>query len=151
MDQGASEFESLQGLYEDAFCVIGTMVFSLQQLVFSLTVLSDLKSKSSLIFLSFLLVAAAGENHSFAAESAALSNLMPLTITCVDSNQISDCQLALFHAEVLQRQAASLGEYACQSRLLGLGSELLMVSFKNGRDKSALAMLEDVKIFCKGL
>jgi len=108
-----------------------------------------LKNKSFLTFLIFLLFVGGGQINAFGFEMGALSKLDSLSIECLKNTQVSNCQQALLQAEVLQRQAASDGNYACQSRLLGLGADLLMISFKAGRSGSVLKMLEEVKVFCR--
>ncbi len=86
-----------------------------------------------------------------AGEHEALSELDSLSIKCLKTRDRSICRRALFHAEVLQHQAALHGNYACQSRLLGLEADLLMISFKNVRRESLMAMLQASKKFCKSL
>ena len=89
--------------------------------------------------------------NSFATEKDDFSGLASLTIECRNTVQVGTCRQALFLTEVLQRQAASKGNYACQSRLLGLGADLLMISFDAVPKTSVLAILREVKTFCRGI
>ena len=88
-----------------------------------------------------------------AAKKEGLSELISLTSECRHTIQISICRQALLQTEVLQRQAESNGNYACQSRLLGLGAELLMLSSGGSQEGALLSVpiLKEVKIFCRGL
>ena len=95
-----------------------------------------------------LLVAFVGRASNALAQKSDLADLEFSSNECIRTNKPSICHDALARSEVLQRQAAAQGNYACQSRLLGLGADLLMTSFKAVRDKSVLAMIEEVKYFC---
>ncbi len=86
--------------------------------------------------------------ESFALEKNILSELDSFSIQCIQTGELSPCQSALSLAELLQRHAASVGNYGCQSRLLGLGADLLMISFKTRTGIVALEMLEEVQKFC---
>ena len=87
----------------------------------------------------------------FAFEFVSLSRLEILTKRCIDSKKTHDCMSALSFAEVLQNQAASRGNFACQSRLLGLESDLIMISSQEVRDELVLKMLDEVYVFCDGI
>ena len=110
-----------------------------------------MKAKNFLLAITLLLLVERGQANSLAFEMDSLSELETLTKKCISSSLIQDCQHALSLAEVLQRQASSQGNYACQSRLLGLGADLLMVAFDAGRDKFVLPLFKEVQILCKGL
>ncbi len=99
----------------------------------------------------FFLVIGSERFKSHADENHALSPLESFSIECIQTSQSSACRKAVFHAEVLQRQAASAGSFSCQSRLLGLEADLIMSSFKTRRVESALAMLKEVKVLCREL
>ena len=88
-------------------------------------------------------------SSSLAGRKYALAELTSLTLECRNTSQMSICRQALFRAEVLQHQAGSNGNYACQSRLLGLGTELLMISFDPTQDVFLSPTLKEVKMFCK--
>ncbi len=68
---------------------------------------------------------------------------------CIETSQALACQKALVYTEALQREAALNGNYACQTRLLGLGSDLLMISLQSEHSRSALRMFEEVKLHCQ--
>ena len=85
-------------------------------------------------------------SDSLAAKKDGLSDLTSLTVECTNTGQISICRRALFRTEVLQRQAGSNGNYACQSRLLGLGAELLIISFDSKQEVFLPPMLKEVMI-----
>ena len=107
-----------------------------------------LKTKISLAYMALLIVLGGGHLDSVAVELDAISKLGALSTECFSDSQLSACQRALSLAEVLQRKASFKGNYACQSRLLGLGADLLMISFNEGRGGSAFEMLEEVHMFC---
>ena len=86
-----------------------------------------------------------------AAENNAILKLDALTLQCIRTSSSSTCQKALTYAEVLQRNAAAQGNYGCQTRLLGLQADLLMIGFKTVRTRSALLMLKEAKSLCKRL
>ena len=83
------------------------------------------------------------------AEILAFSNLEAFSNECIRTRDELTCKRALVQSEVLQRQAAAKGNYACQSRLLGLGSDLLMISFNKGRDESVFSSLKEVELLCE--
>ena len=107
--------------------------------------------KKNLWLLSIMLNFALGGGLSTAsyAEILAFSNLEAFSNECIRTRDELTCKRALAQSEVLQRQAAAKGNYACQSRLLGLGSDLLMISFNKGRDESVLSSLKEVELLCK--
>ena len=89
--------------------------------------------------------------NAFAFEADSLLKLDSLSIECLQTRSVTTCRKALINAEVLQREAASRGDYPCQSRLLGLEADLLMLSFDDGRDDSELTILKEIKLFCRNL
>ena len=109
--------------------------------------------KKNLWLLSIMLNFALGGGLSTAsyAEILAFSNLEAFSNECIRTRDELTCKRALAQSEVLQRQAAAKGNYACQSRLLGLGSDLIMIASETGRVRTVLARLEAVKHFCNGL
>jgi len=82
------------------------------------------------------------------AEKSAFADLELFSNECIRTSDPSVCKRALARSEVLQRQAAEQGNYACQSRLLGLGADLLMISFGTSRDESIRAIMKEMKNFC---
>ena len=111
----------------------------------------SLKTKTFLVSMAILIVVVGGQLDSVAVEVDAISKLGALSTQCFSESQLSACQRALTLAEVLQRKAAFKGSYACQSRLLGLGADLLMISFDEGRGGSSFEMLEKVQMLCSDL
>jgi len=101
------------------------------------------------VMLLFLFEISSHNALTFAMES--LSELEILTKRCIETKGTRECRVALSFAEVLQNQAASNGNFACQSRLLGLESDLIRLSFQAGRDGLGLKMLEEVNMFCNGI
>ena len=110
-----------------------------------------MKNKNALIAITLFCLLGGGWANSLAFETDALSDLESLSAECMNTSQVAVCRRALMRAEVLQRQAASIGNYACQSYLLGLEADLLMVSFQEDRNGSLFAMLKQVKMRCSDL
>ena len=54
----------------------------------------------------------------------------------------------LSHLENLQEAASSRGDYACQTRLLGLQTNVIMMMNKSLRAHSLSRMLKEVEEFC---
>ena len=111
----------------------------------------NLKNKRFLICTMILLTFLESPYSAVATEKNAFKEMHSLSTDCIHTSQASACRGAKILAEVLQRQAASIGNHGCQSRLLGLGADLLMIDFKSGRGGAALNMLKEVKMFCVGL
>ncbi len=81
-------------------------------------------------------------------QNVVLSELEALSRECFRTSERGVCKRALEYTEILQRRAAAKGQYACQTRLLGLGSNLLMFSFEEGERGQAFSMLKEVEPFC---
>ena len=109
-----------------------------------------LENKKLFIVISLFLIMEGSLSGALASQQNPLSELIALTIECRETSQISICRRALFRTEVLQRQAASKANYSCHSRLLGLGAELLMISFGTEKDVQTSEMLKEVNMFCGG-
>lgn len=72
-----------------------------------------------------------------------------LTNNCIKSRLLRDCRLALTKSEAFQLYAVSKGRYDCQTRLIGLQSDLtMMILNPSTKKQSALVMLEDLKNSC---
>ena len=97
-----------------------------------------------MVFFSFV-----GRVSSGLPQKSSLEELELFFNKCIRTTNPSICKIALQRSEVLQRQAAAKGNYACQSRLLGLGSDLLMISFNKGRDESVFSSLKEVELLCE--
>ena len=110
-----------------------------------------MKVKSFLLVMMLLAFCELDKPNSLASQMKSLSELETLTKKCIVTKKFRECRVALSFAEVLQNQAASRGDFACQSRLLGLESDLIRIPFQSVRDQLVLEMLEVVKIFCVGM
>ena len=110
-----------------------------------------LTSKIPLISMLLLVLTGGSGSNALSRETEALPKLTSLSTACLETSRVSTCRRALSRSEVLQRQAAASGNYACQSHLLGLGADLLMASFNEGRDVSIKIMLKEVQIRCRDL
>jgi len=110
-----------------------------------------LKVNSCLFALTSACIAGLWQPTCFSFEQDNLFEVSSFSLECLETGEISACQRAIHRSELLQREAASNGEYGCQSRLLGLGADLLMISFGEKRSDFALEMLEQVKMFCGDL
>ena len=108
-------------------------------------------NKGYLIFFLFFSIAGINQLNSFSSEINALGELDALTTRCIKTSLHSTCRRALVLAEVLQRNAAAQGYFSCQTRLLGLGADLLMISFDGNPKEFNLAMLKEVQTFCDNL
>ena len=93
-----------------------------------------------------------GLSLEFAArQNSDLVELSGLTTNCFERSKLQICRDALALAEFLQLYAGSKKKFACQTRLLGLGSELIMRTQNSFQNGAKLTMLDEVKEFCKDL
>ncbi len=109
-----------------------------------------MKAKSCFLAITLLALVAGGSLIASAFERDSLVDLEKLTKKCIGIKKPNECRAALSFAEVLQLQAASRGNYACQSRLLGLEADLILIPLKAVRDQIVLKMLKEVEMFCDG-
>ena len=84
------------------------------------------------------------------ASAASLRSVNPLALDCFRFERIASCQQALIRAEQLQRSASARDRYPCQTMLLGLQSDLVMVQLRSGRGKDAVNFLTAVNAQCQG-
>ena len=84
------------------------------------------------------------------ASAASLTSVNPVALDCFRLERIASCQQALLRAEQLQRSASARDLYPCQTMLLGLQSDLLMVQLRAGRGKDAVNFLTAVNVQCQG-
>ncbi len=71
---------------------------------------------------------------------------------CIRSRRINICKLALERVELYQEFAGLHSHYPCQTRLLGVQSDLIMVTLHaSSKKSSAFKMLEAAKKACKKL
>ena len=85
-----------------------------------------------------------------AASAASLSSVNPVALDCFRFERIASCQQALIRSEQLQRSASARNRYPCQTMLLGLQSDLVMVQLRAGRGKDAVKFLTAVNVQCQG-
>ena len=86
--------------------------------------------------------------NSLAFGNESLSELETLTKRCIHAKKSRECSFALSFAEVLQNQASSRGNFSCQSRLLGLESDLILISLQSVPNEHVLKILEEVNKYC---
>ena len=84
------------------------------------------------------------------ATAASLRSVNSVALDCFRFERIASCQQALIRAEQLQRSASARDRYPCQTMLLGLQSDLVMVQLRAGRGKDAVDFLTDVNVQCQG-
>ena len=84
------------------------------------------------------------------ASAASLRSVNPVALDCFRFERIDSCQEALNRAEQLQRSASARDRYPCQTMLLGLQSDLVMVQLRAGRGKDAVNFLTAVNVQCQG-
>ena len=61
------------------------------------------------------------------------------------------CQQALLRTETLQRRAGAQNRYPCQTLLLGLQAEVVMVQLAVARGEKAFETLRESEQLCSGL
>ena len=85
------------------------------------------------------------------ARAGSLATVTPSARACFVSEKPQVCSRALVQAEDLQRKASDLDRYPCQSLLLGLQAEVVMVQLGAGRGAKANETLVAVQRRCHGL
>lgn len=83
--------------------------------------------------------------------ASAMDGIRPELIACFTTEDASQCARALDLTERLQRRAASRERFPCQSLLLGLQAEVVMVQLSEGRSDRALRTLQESDRLCWGL
>tara|TARA_B100000700_G_C14939136_1_gene805873 strand:+ start:761 stop:1036 length:276 start_codon:yes stop_codon:yes gene_type:complete len=73
-----------------------------------------------------------------------------IVMECFDTTNKNICKKALIEVAAFQRYQESKGNYACQTRLLGLESDLIIVTYEPSHSKIALKLIDSTKIFCGG-
>ena len=107
-----------------------------------------MKVKSCLAVVLFLSILEIKNPNSLVFGNERLSELETLTKRCIHTKKSRECRIALSFAEVLQNRASSGGNFSCQSRLLGLESDLILISLQSVQDEHVFKMLEEVIKFC---
>ena len=70
---------------------------------------------------------------------------------CLQGRQPAACERALDRAEQLQRRAADLEAYPCQTLLLALQADVILQQLGQGRGERAVADLDAAVRGCSGL
>ena len=107
-------------------------------------------ASSQEIAISGVILLAVGSAFMGSASAASLRSVNPVALDCFRFERIDSCQQALIRAEQLQRSASARDRYPCQTMLLGLQSDLVMVQLRAGRGKDAVNFLTAVNAQCQG-
>ena len=83
--------------------------------------------------------------------AASLDEVRPLLLACFKSANASNCDRALVLTEAMQRRAADRQLYPCQTLLLGLQAEVVMVQLAEQRGQKAFETLRDSERLCADL
>ena len=83
--------------------------------------------------------------------AASLDGVRSLLLACFKSANASSCDRALVLTEAMQRRAADRQLYPCQTLLLGLQAEVVMVQLAEQRGQKAFETLRDSELLCAGL
>ena len=83
--------------------------------------------------------------------AASLEGVRPVLMACFQSANAASCDRALVLTEALQRRAADRQFYPCQSLLLGLQAEVVMVQLAEQRGQKAFETVGDSERLCAGL
>ncbi|WP_114994594.1 hypothetical protein [Synechococcus sp. UW179A] len=84
-------------------------------------------------------------------QATSLEVVQPLLIACFRSANASSCDRALVLMEAMQRRAAEREMYPCQTLLLGLQAEVLMVQLAEHRGQKAFETLRESERLCSSL
>ena len=83
--------------------------------------------------------------------AGSVSRLTPWVQQCFADQGGKACVQALLQAEALQQRAADLDRYPCQSMVLGLQAEVVMVQLQSGRGRLGYETLSQMQQRCSGL
>ena len=83
--------------------------------------------------------------------AASLEGVRPILMACFQSANAASCDRALVLTEALQRRAADRQFYPCQTLLLGVQAEVVMVQLAEQRGQKAFETLGDSERLCAGL
>ena len=84
-------------------------------------------------------------------QATSLSAVRPLLLHCFRTAHDPSCQQALLRIESLQRRAGAQDRYPCQTLLLGLQAEVVMVQLAVARGEKAFETLRESEQLCSGL
>ncbi len=76
------------------------------------------------------------------------SYILSIVDLCFSSKMKKDCIKALIELEGLQIKKAELGEYSCNTRILALQSDLIMILHDLEKRRVSKKMIREVKKFC---
>jgi len=85
------------------------------------------------------------------ARAGSLAMLDPWVRDCFATQSRQACEQALLQAEALQQRAADRDRYPCQSMVLGLQADVVMVLLREGRGVRVLETWAAVRQRCSGL
>jgi len=83
--------------------------------------------------------------------AASLDGVRPLLVACFKSADAPSCDRALMLTEAMQRRAADRQLYPCQTLLLGVQAEVVMVQLGEQRGQKVFETLRDSERLCAGL
>lgn len=83
--------------------------------------------------------------------AGSLARLEPWLRDCFATQSLQACEQALLQAEALQQRAADQDRYPCQTMVLGLQADVVMVQLRQGRGVQAPAAMAPVRQRCTGL
>ena len=83
--------------------------------------------------------------------AASLEGVRPVLMACFQSANAASCDRALVLTEALQRRAADRQFYPCQTLLLGLQAEVVMVQLAEQRGQKAFETLRESERLCARL
>ena len=86
-----------------------------------------------------------------AVHAASLDGVRPVLLACFRSANAASCDRALVLTEAMQRLAADRERYSCQTMLLGLQAEVLMIQLAEQRGQKVFETLRDSERLCAGL
>ncbi len=95
---------------------------------------------------SLLVLSGAGD-----VQAASLAAVQAEALLCLQGRQQSACERALDQTEQLQRRAADLEAYPCQTLLLALQADVILQQLGHGRGERALVDLSAAGRGCAGL
>ncbi len=84
------------------------------------------------------------------AQASDLPSLNKLAVSCFRSNESESCLKGLLMSESLQKKAEKRKRFPCQTRLLGLGSDLILSQMQKGDVETGMKMLGEVNENCVG-
>ena len=84
-------------------------------------------------------------------QAAGLAAVQAEARLCLQGRQAAACERALDQTEQLQRRAADLEAYPCQTLLLAVQADVILQQLGNGRGERALADLNSAGRGCAGL